>query len=324
MNASQRIMTKMTVAAVFALSLAVTPKCLAGQSIKWDQLPEPVRAAVLANGGTEGQQVDRENGKKNGKAIYEASVKDKHGDVADVVILEDGNVIETKHDDAADSAQEWNDRLAKKFAGVKFTHPRDITNPWLPLANLKQDILEGTEDGKRVRIERTAKPDVHKTFPFGKQTVESFAVEDREWEDGQLAEVALDYFAQDDDGTVYYFGEDVDGYADGKVVSHEGSWLLGKDTKKPGIIIPGNPIVGEKFKSEDVSKDINEADEVLSLSEDVIAPAGTYQNCVKVAEHLSEGVTEHKYYAKGVGVVRELPSVGDVRLTSHTTVSSGN
>ena len=221
MNASQMTITKITFAAAFALSLAITSRCLAGQPIKWEQLPEPVRATVLANGGTAGQQVDRENGKQNGKAIYEAGVKDKNGNVGDLVISEDGKLVETKHDDAADRAQEWNDQLKKGFARVKFSHPRDITNPWLPLSELKQDILEGTEDGKKVHIERTAKPDVHKTFPLGKQTLDSFAVEDREWEDGQLAEVALDYFAQDDDGTVYYLGEDVDEYADGKVVSHE-------------------------------------------------------------------------------------------------------
>src|SRR5881227_3066828 len=49
--------------------------CFAGQPQKWEDLPETVRAAVLANGGTAGQQVDKENGSKNGMAIYEAGVK---------------------------------------------------------------------------------------------------------------------------------------------------------------------------------------------------------------------------------------------------------
>src|SRR5207249_276251 len=107
-----------------------------------------------------------------------------------------------KHDDAADRAKEQSrGASAKKVSAVlKFSHPRDITNPYLPLAYLKQDVLEGKEGSKKVRIERTAKPDVHKTFKIGKQTVEALAVEDREWENGKLAEVALDYFAQDDEG----------------------------------------------------------------------------------------------------------------------------
>ena len=303
--------------ALALLALGCALNCFAGKAQKWDELPKAVRDTILANGGKAGQSVDLENGKKDGKAIYEAPVKDKDGNVADLVILEDGKLAETKHDDAADAAQEKADRAKKSAGAMKFSHPRDITNPFLPLASLKQDVLEGKEGGKKVRIERTAKPDIHKIFKIGKQDVEALAVEDREWEDGQLAEVAMDYFAQDDGGTVYYLGEDVDEYENGKVVSHEGSWLLGKDTKNPGVILPGNPKVGDKFKSEDVNKEIHEDDEVFSLSEDVVTPAGTYQNCIKVKERLADGAIEYKYYAKGVGVVREIPADGDVRLTSH-------
>jgi hypothetical protein len=306
-------------AAVPASACVLAIHCFAGDAQKWESLPSVVRATVLANGGTSGQQVDKEGGTKNGMAIYEASVKDKNGDVADLVITADGKLAETKHDDSADLAQERADRAKKLLAKLKFTHPLDITNPYLPLASLKQDVLEGSEDGKKVRIERTAKPDTHRTFIIGKKNVESLAVEDREWEDGQLAEVAMDYFAQADDGTVCYLGEDVDEYEKGKLKGHEGSWSLGRDTDAPGIIIPARPKVGGKFRSEDVSKDIAENDEVISVTENVVVPAGSYQNCVKVREGLVDGTVEHKFYAKGIGVVRELPSVGDVVLKSHTT-----
>jgi hypothetical protein len=301
---------------VLALGGTMASACFAGEAMKWKDLPEAVRTTIIANGGMADQSVDLENGKKNGMAIYEAGIKDKNGNVSDLVVTEDGKLVDTKHDDAADRAREMADRAKK---AMKFSHPRDITNPYLPLATLKQDILEGSEDGKNVHIERTVMPDKRKTFKIGSQLIEALVVEDRELEDGALAEVATDYFAQDDAGTVYYLGEDVDEYRNGKITSHEGSWLLGKDTRKPGVILPGDPEVGDKFKTEDVSKDINEDDEVVSVSEDVIVPAGTYQNCVKVREHLADGTTEYKYYAKGVGVVREVPSVGDVRLKSHST-----
>lgn len=199
----------------------------------------------------------------------------------------------------------------------KFTHPRDITNPYLPLASLKQDILEGHEGSKKMRIERTAKPGLHKTFKIGKQTIESLAVEDKEFENGELSEIAMDYFAQADDGTILYLGEDVDEYKNGKVSGHSGSWLLGKDTKTPGVFIPGHPRVGDKFKSEDVSKEIHEEDEVISLSESVTVPAGSYQNCLKIKETLPDGEIEYKYFAPGVGCVREVPGQGDVLLKSH-------
>lgn len=307
--------------AVLLLLGAMTTVCRAGHEMKWDEVPAAVRATVLANGGTVGQTVDRENGKKNGLAIYEAGVKDKNGNVADLVITEDGKLVETKHDDAADRAAELAQAAngKKVSAKMKFSHPRDITNPLLPLAYLKQDILEGTEAGAKVRVERTLMPKKHKTFIISGEKVESLAMEDREFKNGALEEVTLDYFAQDDEGNVYYLGENVDEYENGKVAGHEGGWLLGKDTQNPGIIIPAHPKVGDKFKSEDVNKEISESDEVVSVSETVTVPAGTFENCVKVKEMLSDGTTEYKFYAPGVGVVREVPSVGDEPLISHTT-----
>jgi hypothetical protein len=293
-----------------------TPAAFAGKAQKWNDLPEAVRATILANGGKADGRVDKESEKIDGKVVYESEGKDKSGNDVDLVITEDGKLVETKNDDAAERAP----KPVKALQGVKFSHPRDINNPWLPMAMLKADILEGKEGAKKVRIERVAKPDVHKTFQIGNETVDSLAVEDREYEDGELAETALDYFAQSDDGTVYYLGEEVDEFKKGKLVSHEGSWMLGKDTQKPGVIIPGHPKIGDKFKSEDVSKEINEDDAVVSLSEKVQTPAGGYENCVKVKEKLADGTVEYKYYAKGVGVVREVPEKGDVLLTSHKTL----
>jgi hypothetical protein len=308
-----------TFAVALGLGGALMPNGWAGHEMKWEDVPEAVRATVLANGGAAGQTVDRENGTQDGKAVYEAGVRDKKGNVADLVITADGKLVETKHDDADDLKQEFAGRAKKVLAGIKFSHPRDITNPYLPLATLKQDIIEGSEGGKKTRVERTALPKKHRTFTVGGEEVETLVVEDRAYEDGKLAEVALDYFAQDDNGTVYYFGEDVDEYQDGKVISHEGSWLLGKDTPVPGIILPAHPKVGDKFKSEDVSKEITEADEVISVSETVTVPAGTYKNCVKTKESLGDGTIEYKYYAPGVGVVREVPPDGDELLVSHKT-----
>jgi len=319
MNTSLKQITLTTAMLWLGCTLAQTG--FAGQPRKWEDVPEAVRATVLANGGTVGP-VDLEGKKIGGKAVYEAVGKDKDGKEVDLVITEDGKLATMKYDGAADKARE-NAAAAKKarkaFAAAQFSHPREITNPYLPLASLKQDILEGTEGGKTVRVERTLKPDIHKTFKVGKQTVEALLMEDREFENGELAEVALDYFAQADDGTVYYLGEDVDEYKAGKVVGHSGAWLYGKQTKVPGVLMPAHPKVGDKFRPEDAPPITTEDDEVLSASETVTVPAGTYENCLKVKEVLSDGAIEYKFYAKGVGCVREVPEGGDLSLKSHTT-----
>ena len=70
--------------------------------------------------------------------------------------------------------------------------------------------------------------------------VKTRVVEERETKDGQLAEVSRNYFAIDKKtNDVYYFGEDVDIYKDGKVVSHEGAWLSGVGGAQFGLMMPG-------------------------------------------------------------------------------------
>lgn len=197
-----------------------------------------------------------------------------------------------------------------------FSNPTAITNPYLPLASLVQDVLEGTEEGQAVRVERTLMPGT-RTFIVGDQTVEALIMEDREFVDGELEEVSLDYFAQGDDGTVYYLGEDVDVYQDGQVVSHEGAWLYGVDTDQPGVMMPGDPNVGDTFQAENVPGITREDNEIISVSETVTVPAGTFTDCVEIQETLTDGAVEYKFYAPNVGVVKEVPEDGVLDLISH-------
>jgi hypothetical protein len=308
--------------AALAFGGILASPCRAGQELKWADVPAAVQATVLANGGVAGQTVDLENGKKNGLPVYEAGIRDKDGSEADLVITGDGKLVNTKHDDASDRAEELAKaakagKAAPAGAILKFSHPRDIYNPYLPLAYLQQDVIEGSEGGKHTRVERTIKPDQHRTFTVNGQTVEALAFEDRDFENGEVAEVTLDYFAQDDFGNVYYLGEDVDEYTNGKVTGHDGAWLYGKDTQNLGVLFPAHPQVGDKFVSEDVSKEIRETDEVMAVDETVTVPAGTFTHCVKIKESLGDGTTEFKDYAPGVGVVREMPPEGDELLISH-------
>lgn len=200
-------------------------------------------------------------------------------------------------------------------ASPHFSHPREITNPYLPLASLHQDILEN----KTQRVERTAKPNVHKVFSIDGQAVEALTVEDREFVNGQLTEATLDYFAQDDDGNVYYLGEDVDEYKNGKISGHNGAWLVGKDTQRPGLLMPAHPKIGDTFKSENVPKITWEVDRIISATETTTVPAGTFNNCIKIRETASDGDVEIKYYAPGVGCVSENETSGALPLKSHST-----
>jgi hypothetical protein len=132
-------------------------------------------------------------------------------------------------------------------------------------------------------------------------------VEERETAGGQLAEVSRNYFAIDNaTGDVYYFGEDVDEYKNGKVTGHEGAWLSGVNGATFGLIIPGAPRVGDRYYQESAPKVARDRAEVVSVTEEVKVPAGAFKNCLHTKETSAlESGTEDKYYAPGVGLVRD-------------------
>jgi hypothetical protein len=197
-----------------------------------------------------------------------------------------------------------------------FSNPTAVTNAYLPYAQLKQDVLVGTEKGKPARVVRTRMPGTKRFIVAGKP-VDAIIVADSGWLGGELEEVALDYYAQSDQGDVYYLGEDVDNYEKGKVVNHEGSWLYGIHTRVLGMMFPATPRVGQRYRPEEVPKITQEDDEVMSVTETVTVPAGTFQNCVRIKETLSDGAVEFKLYCANVGIVREGSDDGTTDLASH-------
>ncbi len=137
--------------------------------------------------------------------------------------------------------------------------------------------------------------------------VETRVVEEREEKDGKLTEVSQNYFAIDKTtSAVYYFGEDVDDYKDGKVVSHEGAWLSGVNGARFGMMMPGKPKVGDKFQQETAPKVAMDRCEIAAMGKQIKTPAGTFKNCLCAKEGSSlENGTSDKVYAPGVGLVKD-------------------
>jgi hypothetical protein len=131
--------------------------------------------------------------------------------------------------------------------------------------------------------------------------------------DGKLEEVAYDYYAQADDGSVYYLGEDVSNYTNGQI-DHEGSWRAGKDGAPPALIMPAHPQVGQKFNPENLPGVVYETDEVLSLSDKVITPGGEINDGIRVKETLMDGTIEHKVYAANYGIVLDQGGGEELKL----------
>lgn len=208
--------------------------------------------------------------------------------------------------------------LAPVAIAVRFSDPTDIDNRYLPLAKFARCEFRGTEDGKRIRVVRRLLDRTRK-FEHRGRTVRAAVIEDREFEEGTLKERTLDYFAQGDGGTVYYLGEHVDNYEDGRVVDHDGTWLYGKQTERMGVGMPARPRVGSRWKHEDVPGITTERDRVVAILRKVEVRGKTYRRVLKVRERIEpEGEREIKLYAPGVGNISERPPDGRLDLVRCT------
>jgi hypothetical protein len=133
-------------------------------------------------------------------------------------------------------------------------------------------------------------------------------VEERETKNGQPVEVSRNYFAiSRRTNGVFYFGEEVDTYHDGKVSGHEGAWLANGRDVNFGLMMPGDVLLSARYYQEMAPKVAMDRAEIVSTTETVTTPAGTFSGCVKIEETtpLEPGVREYKYYARGIGLVRD-------------------
>lgn len=179
----------------------------------------------------------------------------------------------------------------------------DITNPLLPLRPGTRWVYEGPDDeGTVERKEVVVTSDTRQIMG-----VTCVVVHDVVSVDGEVIEDTFDWYAQDADGNVWYFGEDTSEMEGGKVVSTEGSWEAGQDGAQPGIMMEASPQVGDRYRQEYDEGQAEDMAEVLSLDEQVTVPHGSYEGVLKTKDWnpLEPGIVEHKYYAAGVGTIFE-------------------
>ena len=141
-------------------------------------------------------------------------------------------------------------------------------------------------------------------------------VEEREWKYDKLKEISLNFFAIcSETNDVFYFGEDVDMYKEGKVNNHSGAWVAGLDGAKAGLIMPAKPKVGMKYYQEIAEGIAMDRAEVLDTNEKLKTPAGTFKNCLYTKEgtKINPLEKEYKTYAPGIGLIQD----HNLLLTDH-------
>ena len=178
-----------------------------------------------------------------------------------------------------------------------------IDNPFYPLKPGKTYTYQGVTDAGQ---ELNTVEVTHSTrVLMGVTCVE---VIDTVFTNGELEELTHDWFAQDSQGNVWYFGEDVKEYVNGVVVSTEGSWLAGMNGGLPGIVMEADPQVGDQYRQEYLKGVAQDMAEVLSLDGNATVPAGSFVGCVvtKDFSRLERKVIENKWFARGIGLVKSM------------------
>jgi hypothetical protein len=195
----------------------------------------------------------------------------------------------------------------------------NIDNPYLPFKPGTTYVYEGPTSQGFVR--NTTEVTSNTKVINGVTCVE---VHDQVYIDGVLSEDTLDWYAQDRQGNVWYFGEDSDELSNGRVTSLGGSWQAGVNGAKPGIVMEAFPKIGDFYRQEFLLGTAEDTAGVLKLNQKVTVPAGTFTGCVETYEisGLEPGALEHKYYAAGIGNVLTVDLVtGDtyplVRILTH-------
>jgi len=180
-----------------------------------------------------------------------------------------------------------------------FSNPTEVHNPLFPISDLPSAVLLGQVDGKPFRSETTLLSETVTIDCYG-VTVEALESMYVAFLDGRIEEVALDWYAADDNGSVWYMGEDVFNYLNGKLLNTDGTWKAGRDGPA-AMIMPADPQVGNVYRVENIFGTVFEEVTVKSVNQTVDGPSGPV-NGAMIAEELHEdGLTEAKTFAPGYG-----------------------
>ena len=221
------------------------------------------------------------------------------GATADPIDPGDGGVYSATIDPADFGPKIDNDRL-----------------PWFPGAKW---VYESTGAGEVERIEVVVTEE--QRIVMGVSTT---VVRDTVTVDGELLEDTHDWYAQDHEGNVWYFGEETAEYENGEIVSTAGAWEAGVDGALPGIVMGTDPTVGDSYRQEYYPGEAEDMAEVVQTGVSEEVAFGAFDDLIVIEEWtpLEPDVVEEKYYASGVGVVLETTvqgGSGRIELISFTS-----
>ena len=192
----------------------------------------------------------------------------------------------------------------------KFSNPTSITNPLFPVSKQESVLLAGKVEGKAFRTEVTLLP-YTRIIKWDGVEIEAAVSQYVAFLDGRITEVAIDLYAQADDGSVWYLGEDVSDFKDGVIHTKEGTWIAGIDGP-PAMIMPGRPKPGDVYRTENMPGIAFEEVTVKAVDQTLDGPFGKLSGGMIGREFHMDGNTEEKQFAPAYGEFYTAEAGGDV------------
>jgi hypothetical protein len=201
---------------------------------------------------------------------------------------------------------------------INFTDPKP--NPYFPLEPGTMSIYRGSEDNERL-VERLTITDGTKMI----EGVTTMVVRDIILANGHLAEKTTDWYAPDNDGNVWYFGEETATYDEqGHLIDTEGSWEAGVNGAIAGMIMPADPRPTDAYRQEISRAEAEDQAWIVQRHAKVRVPYGLIDQVVRTFEwtRLEPNVMSEKLYAPGLGIVREADVAGGTELLELVEIRS--
>ncbi len=277
-------------------------------AVQASELPAAVRKAI--DKAVPGGVIIAIEKEVEGKDVGQYDVEMRSGEKEyEVEISPEGKVLEVKErtpekaTSASGRAKKWTD----SFCQDKCRFSSAGGNRFFSLKPGHQLVLQSRREKVVITV-------LNKTKKVG--GIKTRIIEEREEEDGELKEVSRNFFAVcKGHGDVFYFGEEVDDYENGKIVKHSGAWRADEKDSKAGIIMPGTILLGARHYQEIAPNALDRA-EIIADDVTLRTPAGVFRNCIKVEETSGLKPDEkcYKTYAPGIGLIQD----EDLLLTSYT------
>jgi hypothetical protein len=190
---------------------------------------------------------------------------------------------------------------------VNFTDPTYINNPWMPMQPGTRWVHEGTavnDEGNSFtrRIEFTV-TDLTKEIA-GVRTVVAWIVD---YNDGEVVEKEIAFYAQDKEGNVWYLGEYPEEYEEGEFVKAS-PWIHGVDDARAGIKMVAAPDleIPSYYQGWGPAVEWSDYGQVDEMGAETCVSVDCYTDVLVIAESSLGEVDAYqlKYYAPKVGEVR--------------------